>query len=371
MRSLAQIGAQRRRRRRSAWTASSRRRIGSARARGAASARGQQTAAGAGHGAVDRGQQAALAVAGEARQQLEIAPGRGIDHQVAAGRLAARRGEARQAALLGQLDVAEQRAARAELGAREGAEAVQRGDPEARLEAALAGQRIELALGQRRQPLAELAPQRPQRVGLEQPLGQQELARLDPGELGGERAVLDRRGQELAGRDVEPGERQGLLAAGERGEEIVAARLEQAVLGQRAGRDQADDRAPDERLAAAPAGLGRVLGLLADRDLEALPDQALEVALGAVHRHAAHRDVVALMAAALGERDVERRRCRLRVLEEQLVEVAHPEEQQALGMLRLERLILGDHRRGGGCWRAAGGAASAGGWLRSWRRAGR
>ena len=163
-------------------------------------------------------------------------------------------------------------------------------------------------------------------------------------------------GQELAGRDVDPGQRQALLAARQRGEEVVAARLEQAVLGQRAGGDEADDLAPHQRLGAAPPRRRRVLGLLADRDLEALPDQALEVALGAVDRHAAHRDVVALVAAALGQRDVERRRRELRVLEEQLVEVAHAEEQEAARMLGLERLILGDHRRGGGRWLAGGHA---------------
>ena len=45
------------------------------------------------------------------------------------------------------------------------------------------------------------------------------------------------------------------------------------------------------RLGAALPGLGRVLHLLADGDLEALADQLGEVGLGGVHRHAAHRDV--------------------------------------------------------------------------------
>ena len=57
-------------------------------------ARRQQPAAGAGHGAVDRRQEAALALAGEAAQQLEIAPGRGVDQQVAAGRQPARQAPA-------------------------------------------------------------------------------------------------------------------------------------------------------------------------------------------------------------------------------------------------------------------------------------
>ena len=111
-------------------------------------------------------------------------------------------------------------------------------------------------------------------------------------------------------------------------------RVEQPVLGQRAGRDDAHDGAAHRRLAAALLGLGRVLHLLADGDLEALADQAREIGLGGMHRHAAHRDVGALVLAALGQRDVERRRRLDRVVEEQLVEIAHAIEQQAVGMLR-------------------------------------
>ena len=48
----------------------------------------------------------------------------------------------------------------------------------------------------------------------------------------------------------------------------------------------------------------------------------------AMDRHAAHRDVAALVLAALGERDVERLGRGDGILEEQLVEIAHPVEQQ-------------------------------------------
>src|SRR3712207_7823154 len=46
------------------------------------------------------------------------------------------------------------------------------------------------------------------------------------------------------------------------------------------------------RSTAALPGLGRVLELLADRDPEALADQPVQVELGVVHRHAAHRHVL-------------------------------------------------------------------------------
>ena len=122
-------------------------------------------------------------------------------------------------------------------------------------------------------------------------------------------------------------------------------RIEQRILGDRAGRDDAHDVALDHRLAAALLGLGRVFDLLADGDLEALADQAREIGLVAVDRHAAHRDVLARVLAALGERDVEGRGGLHRVVEEQLVEVAHAVEQQAVGMGRLDRQVLRHHRR--------------------------
>jgi hypothetical protein len=51
-------------------------------------------------------------------------------------------------------------------------------------------------------------------------------------------------------------------------------------------------------------------------------------------RHAAHRDVLAEVLAALGQRDVERLGRRDRIVEEHLVEIAHPVEQERVGMLR-------------------------------------
>ena len=118
-------------------------------------------------------------------------------------------------------------------------------------------------------------------------------------------------GQKLAGRDVEPGQRQGLLAAAERGQEIVPARLEQASSVMVPGVTTRTTSRWTSVLRAALARLRRILHLLADRDLEAVADQPLQIALGVVHRHPAHRDVLALMPAAPGQRDVERRRrCR-------------------------------------------------------------
>ena len=65
-------------------------------------------------------------------------------------------------------------------------------------------------------------------------------------------------------------------------------------------------------LGAALPRLGRVLDLLAHRDAMALRDQPLQIFVGGMHRHAAHRDVLAQMLAALGQRDAERARWRSR-----------------------------------------------------------
>ena len=73
-------------------------------------------------------EQAAAPLAVESLGQFEIAAGGGIDlHHRAVGE-AARRREARQLALLRQLDVVDQRAGGGDLGAAEGAEPVERAD---------------------------------------------------------------------------------------------------------------------------------------------------------------------------------------------------------------------------------------------------
>jgi hypothetical protein len=51
------------------------------------------------------------------------------------------------------------------------------------------------------------------------------------------------------------------------------------------------------------------------------------------------------MLAALGQRDVQRLGRRDRIVEEHLVEIAHPVEQQRVRILRLDLQVLRHHRR--------------------------
>ena len=111
----------------------------------------------------------------------------------------------------------------------------------------------------------------------------------------------------------------------------------------RARRHHPDDFAPHH-----PLGGARVLHLLAERDPEALLDQAPDVGGARVVGDAAHGDRRALLVlGARGEGDVQRARRGDRVLEEQLVEVAHAEEQQRARVLRLHPVVR-LHRGGGG-----------------------
>ena len=162
------------------------------------------------------------------------------------------------------------------------------------------------------------------------------------------------RDAEFAGRDVDPGERKPVLAgrqarSRQRQQIVVAARVEQRIFGQRAGRHQPHDVAAHDALGAALARFRRVLELLADGDAMAERDQPMQIFVGALDRHAAHRNVFAEMLAALGQHDAERARRHFGVLEEQLVEIAHPVEQQAIRIGGFDFDVLLHHRRDARC----------------------
>ena len=301
-----------------------------------------------GRGVEDR-EQAALARAGAQRAlDLECAQRGGVDGEERPAGEPPRRREMRDAAArvaLGVLRglrlerVAEDRAGRADRGfvARE-AEALERLDRELR------GERVERVLraevpararGQR-----EAARREAGELGVDAPvalLGVHDLARRDARDLVGEEPDgagqhAERAGRDLDGRDMRLG-----AVDGHGRDAVRGAGVEQRVVDERARRQDAGDGALDHALRVL-----RILHLLADRDAVTHRDQLADVALGRVERDTRHRQAL----GALGQRDRQQLVREHGVAVEHLVEVAHPEEEQAIGMLLLEAREL-PHRRGG------------------------
>ena len=170
-------------------------------------------------------------------------------------------------------------------------------------------------------------------------LGDHDLGGLESPEFvveirGGHLAEL-----ELAGREVDDGEPERGIS-GDRDHVVVAARREEPVLEDRARRDDLDDVPPHD-----PPGLRRVLELLADRHAAAHLQQAGDILVHGLHGDARERNVPLSAVVARGEGDPQQAAPLLRVLEEHLVEIAHPEEEERIGVAGLDVEILPDERR--------------------------
>ena len=167
--------------------------------------------------------------------------------------------------------------------------------------------------------------------------GDEQLRRPDAPHLGGGGVeARDLEQAEVARRDVErrDGHDVGLTDGGdgERDEVVVGARLERLVVGHEAGRDDAGHAPLDH-----PFGAGRVFELVADGHMVALRDEAADVAVRRMVGDARHGDGVGLLRPR-GEHEVELTRGEHRVVKEELVEVAHAEEEDGV---RVGRLCLG------------------------------
>ncbi len=106
----------------------------------------QQAAAGGRLAAVDLAEQASGNAAADRARQLEAVAGRRVDRHVAGAGNPPRRVEQGAGRLLGRVEIGEQPAGGGKLGARRGAEPVERRQAEARLQRALAGEAVEPAL---------------------------------------------------------------------------------------------------------------------------------------------------------------------------------------------------------------------------------
>ncbi len=135
------------------------------------------------------------------------------------------------------------------------------------------------------------------------------------------------------------GVRELVLAHG--AEEAGLAGIEHLVVEDHAGRHHPG------HLALHDGRLPRLLDLVADGDLEPLLQEARHVSASGVVGHPAHRDLVVPLRARR-QRDLERLRGGHGVLEEHLVEVAEPEEEDGVRVPRLRLEVLAHHRGGRG-----------------------
>jgi hypothetical protein len=169
----------------------------------------------------------------------------------------------------------------------------------------------------------------------------------------GDVVTIHDRGLEPARGHVEPGDadRHGaVVAAGERpgqeGDQPVAAHgIEQRLVGGDAGGDD-----PRHFPTQQPLRRLGIVDLLADGHVAAGGHEPHQLGVELVVREARHRQGIGALVAA-GEREVEEPRRLAGVVAEELVEVAHPEEDQRPGAPGLRRLELLHHRgrHGGKC----------------------
>src|SRR6516164_8797325 len=87
--------------------------------------------------------------------------------------------------------------------------------------------------------------------------------------------------------------------ARQRQQVVVAPGLEERIFSQRSGRHQPHDIATDDAFGATLACLGGIFELFANGDAVSECDQPVQIFVGALDRHAAHRNVLAEVLAAL------------------------------------------------------------------------
>ena len=182
--------------------------------------------------------------------------------------------------------------------------------------------------------------QRDLRILRDQDLGRTDAVQFG-GQFGGFGTVAD---AEFARGEVEPSEAPAVAVRNDPCQHALAVRFEQPLLGERAGRHDPRDPPFHRSLAGR-----RIPDLLADRDGPAHAHELDEIAVDAVERHAAHGNRLARRLSAGRQGDVEEPRRLFGVVVEQLVEVAHPVEEQGIGVLGLDAQVLAHH----GCVRGA------------------
>ena len=280
-----------------------------------------------------------------ARSISRLARVAGVDGHGLGGAAPAGRGEDGQAARLRGLQVGGDQAEGDDFRRLQRAEAIQRIDAVKPLYARFAGGKLGQGAGH---GLGEAAGGFQRGGGLrvgEQAVGDQDFRGTKRRQDRAEAGTVEKEGFHVAGGELHA--RQRRLAAPDRhgGEAVGAARIQEAVFGEGAGRHHPHQIPPHDGLGAALLGLRRVLHLFAYGDFETGTDQFGEVGFGGVDWHAAHGDILARVLAAIGQGDAEGLGGFARVVEEEFVEIAHAEEDQSVGLLGLGVEELLHHRR--------------------------
>ena len=164
-----------------------------------------------------------------------------------------------------------------------------------------------------------------------------DLRRVELLDFLGERGGRDFSRRELAGRDVGEGDAVPVPGRRDRKQVVVAPGFEQVRVGYGPGRYDLDHVASDDRLSC----VGR-LELVADRDLEPLGHKSTHVGVERLGRDPGQRNPIVRAVRPRGQRQVERLGPDARVLVEQLVEIADPEQEQRVLVLFFYLSVLGE-----------------------------
>ena len=262
--------------------------------------------------AVEAAEQRGVARAAAALRELEVRLRRGVHgHELRIAVHSESRDVAQRTAQL--LEVLQDRARGTLCGVHFGAaETVER------LHAEMFAQRVVRLLGEECVALARLDAARVA-VKRDVLLGHEHLGGLHAREFVGEFLFIGQLGEaEISGREIKKCKPVPAIFPGmDRGEVIVPLRIEHLQIRDRAGRDDVRDFALHDlpRL--------RLAHLIADGHALAGLDEPAHVILLRVVRDAAHR-----RAVPLRERDIEYACGDLRIVEEHLVKIAEPEQQQ-------------------------------------------
>ena len=191
-------------------------------------------------------------------------------------------------------------------------------------------------------PDLAFGPGGPIRERRDAPVRRHDFGRLVARQRG--RELFGRHGleHELAGRQVESGDPRGDAAGIHRHQEVVAVLLEPVVREDGARCDRLHNLATHQALREL-----RILDLLADRHAVPFDNQAPDVFGGGLHGDAGEGHVRRAAVVARREREAKLSGGEARIVLEHLVEVAHPEKQDRVGVPRFDLAVL-LHERGVG-----------------------